>query len=106
MLNSILGTKIDQTQTFTEEGKRIPVTRIKTGPQYVVVVKTQTTDGYNAIQLGLGKRRIKTVTKPLLGHLKKAGLEKNPPRFLKEVGYQEERSEASLTENGKKNWAI
>lgn len=85
MINSILGTKITQSQAFTSDGKLIPVTSILTGPCVVVNIKLQDKDGYNALQLGLGARRIITVTKPQLGNLKKAGLEKNPPRFLKEV---------------------
>ncbi len=85
MINSILGTKITQSQAFTPEGKLIPVTSILTGPCVVVNIKSEEKDGYNAVQLGLGARRVITVTKPQLGNLKKAGLEKNPPRFLREV---------------------
>lgn len=85
MINAIIGTKIDQSQFFTAEGKLIPVTRIKTGPLFVVAVKTKEKDGYDAIQIGLGNRRTTTVKRPNLGHLKKAGLDKNPPRFLKEI---------------------
>lgn len=85
MINSIIGTKITQSQAFTTEGKLIPVTSILTGPCVVVNIKSEDKDGYNAVQLGLGARRIITVTKPQLGNLKKAGLEKNPPRFLREV---------------------
>ncbi|MGB9911423.1 MAG: 50S ribosomal protein L3 [Microgenomates group bacterium] len=82
MLNAILGQKIEQTQRFTKEGKRIPVTIIKTGPCWVVQIKTKEKDGYNAIQLGFGEK--KKANKPLIGHAKKAGLEK-PPLFLREI---------------------
>lgn len=85
MINSIIGTKITQSQAYTPEGKLIPVTSILTGPCVVVNIKSEDKDGYNAVQLGLGARRIITVTKPQLGNLKKAGLEKKPPRFLREV---------------------
>ncbi|MBI3380021.1 50S ribosomal protein L3 [Candidatus Gottesmanbacteria bacterium] len=85
MITSILGTKIIQSQAFTTEGKRIPVTKVLAGPCLVVNIKTKINDGYDAVQIGLGQRRIITVTKPQLGNLKKAGLEKNPPRFLKEI---------------------
>ncbi len=85
MLKSIIGTKLSQSQTFTADGRRIPVTSILAGPCVVVNVKTDEKDGYNGVQLGLGTRRIITVTKPETGNLKKAGLEKNPPRFLKEI---------------------
>lgn len=89
MMNAILGTKIDQSQVFTKEGKLMPVTRIQAGPLYLVDIKTKARDGYDALQLGLKNRRIITVRKPNLGHLKKAGLEKNPPRFLKEIKLSE-----------------
>lgn len=85
MISSIIGTKIEQLYKFDESGKRIPVTRILTGPLHVVKVKTVAKDGYTALQLGLGVRRISTLTKPEIGHLKTAGMDTNPPRFLKEI---------------------
>lgn len=85
MLTAILGTKLTQSQSFTADGRRIATTSVLAGPCFVVNVKTKEKDGYNAIQLGLGTRRVITVTRPVLGNLKKAGLEKSPPRFLKEV---------------------
>lgn len=90
MISAILGKKIDQSQSFTVEGKRIPVTRILATPCLVVAAKTAAKDGYNAIQFGFGTRRVATITKPELGHLKKAGLDKNPPRFLREIKVDKE----------------
>lgn len=57
MLNSLLGTKIDQTQTWTEAGMRLPVTRIQAGPCLVTQLKTQDKDGYAAVQLGFGTKK-------------------------------------------------
>ncbi len=85
MLQAIIGTKLEQLYVFDKDGKRIAVTRILTGPCRVVNIKTAEKDGYNALQLGLGIRRAKTLSKPELGNLKKAGLDTHPPRFLKEV---------------------
>jgi len=85
MITSIIGTKIAQSQAFTVDGKRIPVTKILAGPCVVVNIKTKANNGYNAVALGLGQKRINTVTKPILGIFKKAGLEKSPPRFLREI---------------------
>jgi large subunit ribosomal protein L3 len=85
MINAILGTKVNQSQQFTASGGRIPVTHIVAGPCVVVDIKTQEKDGYDALSIGLGGRRPVTLTKPELGKLKKAGLDKNPPRFLKEI---------------------
>ncbi len=85
MINSLFGTKITQTYTFTPEGKRIPITLVKLEPMSVINHKELTKDGYSALQLGIGQKRVKNVSKAVLGHLKKSGLDKNPPRFLREV---------------------
>ena len=77
MLPGILGTKIGMTHIFTDEGKMIPVTVIQAGPVYVTQIKTQETDGYQAVQVGFGAAREKNLTFPKYGHLKKAGLTKN-----------------------------
>ncbi|MBL7158965.1 50S ribosomal protein L3 [Candidatus Microgenomates bacterium] len=88
MLNAILGEKIKQTQKFTENGQRIPVTFIKAGPCPVVQIKTKDNDGYWAVQLGFGSKQTKRTTKPILEHFKKAGLKKTP-RFLREIRINE-----------------
>ena len=85
MINSVIGTKISQSQYFTVEGKRIPVTNILVGPLFIVDFKTEQKDGYNAVKLGLGRKRIGAISKPELGNLKKAGLLETPPRFLREI---------------------
>jgi large subunit ribosomal protein L3 len=82
MINAILGTKIEQTQKFTEDGKRIPVTKIKAWPCFVVQIKNEKKDGYCALQLGFGQR--KNINKPLSGYLKGAG-RKTTPLYLKEI---------------------
>lgn len=61
------------TSLFTPEGQYIPVTVIELGPCVVTQVKSETTDGYNAIQLGFGTKKASRVTKPLEGHFKKSG---------------------------------
>ena len=61
------------TQIFDADGKVIPVTVIEAGPCTVVQKKTEEKDGYNAVQLGYGDVAERKLTKPELGHLKKAG---------------------------------
>lgn len=90
MLTGIIGTKIDQGQTFDEKGSRIPVTRISLANSCVVRVKSAATDGYDAVVLGVGICRANTLSKPELSLLKKSGLDKNPPRFLKELSISPE----------------
>ena len=85
MLPAFIGRKIRQTQTFSDSGVRIPVTLIEAGPCVVVQIKTAEKDGYTSVQLGLGSKRVKNVSKPVLGHVKKAGVGEQPPRFLSEI---------------------
>ena len=83
MPKAILGTKVGMTQVFSPEGKIIPVTVIEAGPCKVAQVKTEETDGYNAIQLGFGSVKPVQVNKPMKGHCEKAGIE--PVKYLKEI---------------------
>ena len=83
MPKAILGTKLGMTQVFSAEGKIIPVTVIEAGPCRVAQVKTEATDGYNAIQLGYGAIKPVNVIKPLKGHCEKAGID--PVRYLREI---------------------
>lgn len=82
MISTILGKKIEQAQRFLEDGSRIPVTIVETGGNIIAQVKTKDVDGYNAIQLGFGTR--KKITKPITGHIKKAGITQMP-RFFREI---------------------
>ena len=58
-------------QVFDESGKVTPVTLIKAGPMVIAQIKTKEKDGYEAVQVGFGERKIKNIKKPQLGHLKK-----------------------------------
>ena len=71
-------------QTFVED-TRVPVTLINAGPCVVTHIKNEPKDGYWAIQLGLGERRIKNISKPNKGHLRGIIKGKFAPRFLREV---------------------
>lgn len=82
MVDTILGRKLGMTQVWSEDDQIIPVTVIEAGPCKVVQVKTEETDGYNAVQIGYGPAK-NHVNKPLGGHYEKAGLE--PMRHLREV---------------------
>jgi len=76
MSPGILGKKIGMTQVFRADGQVVPVTLLKAGPCMVVQRKTPTTDGYDAVQLGLLEFiKPARINKALTGHLKKAGVE-------------------------------
>jgi large subunit ribosomal protein L3 len=72
MSPGILGKKIGMTQIFAADGQVVPVTLVKAGPCVVTQRKTPTTDGYDAVQLGLVEYA-KNPNKPDAGHLKKSG---------------------------------
>ena len=73
MEKAIIGKKVGMSQIFDEAGHIIPVTVIEAGPCTVVQKKTTEKDGYEAVQLGYEDVAEKKLTKPELGHLKKAG---------------------------------
>ncbi|MBI2103556.1 50S ribosomal protein L3 [Candidatus Woesebacteria bacterium] len=84
MLNTILGQKVKMSQAFVGD-TRVPVTVLKVGPCVVTQIKRGEKDGYWAVQIGFGTRKIKNITKPVQGHLKKVVSEGIAPRFLREV---------------------
>ena len=71
----LVGRKIGMTRIFTEDGVSIPVTVLDVSNNRVTMVKTEETDGYNAIQVAFGSKKPSRVSKPLAGHYAKAGVE-------------------------------
>ena len=82
MAKVIIGRKLGMTQFFTEDGGRIAVTVIQAGPCPVAQVKSAADDGYDAIQLAYEAVPERKLSKPEIGHLKKAGAA--PHRHLHE----------------------
>ncbi len=86
MIKAIIGRKVGMTQIFAEDGKVIPVTVVEAGPCPVVQVKTEESDGYNALKLGFDRvdeKKAQKFNRPDLGQFKKAGV--TPCKVLKEV---------------------
>ena len=72
----LFGRKVGMTQVFGPDGNRIPVTVLEVGPCPIVRVKTESgADGYNAVVVGFGPKKIKHVNKPAQGLFNKAGVE-------------------------------
>ncbi len=69
----LLGRKVGMTRIFTDDGESVPVTVVDVSDNRVTQIKTPETDGYRAVQVAAGKRRASRITKPLAGHLRKAG---------------------------------
>ena len=78
----LVGRKVGMTRIFAEDGRTIPVTVLDVSDNRVSQIKTVETDGYAAVQVAYGKRRASRITKPVAGHLAKAGVE--PCRGIKE----------------------
>ena len=84
----LVGRKVGMTRIFTEDGVSVPVTVLDVSNNRVTQVKTKEIDGYAAIQVAFGQRRASRVSKPLAGHLAKAGVESG--HVLKEFRLDEE----------------
>lgn len=88
MQKAILAKKVGMTQLFFDNGELIPITVLIAGPCYVTQIKTNETDGYNAVQVGFWDKS-KNVLKPLQGIFAKAGV--SPKRYLREFRFAEPR---------------
>jgi large subunit ribosomal protein L3 len=71
----LLAKKLGMTRIFRDDGTHVPVTVLLVEQLQVVATKTQEKDGYSAVQLGLGKVKVKNVTQPNRGHFAKAKVE-------------------------------
>ena len=71
----LLGRKVGMMRLFTDDGDAVPVTVVDVSNNRVTQVKSQDNDGYVALQVTFGARKASRVTKPVAGHLAKAGVE-------------------------------
>ena len=89
IMPGLLGKKVGMTSVFSADGKNVPCTVIEVGPCVVTQIKTLEKDGYEAVQVGFEETTEKHVSKPVMGHLKKAGVA--PMKHLAEFkGYEKE----------------
>ncbi len=82
MRTGLIARKLGMSRLFDDDGTHVPVTVLEVGDCRVVSQKTQDRDGYNALQLGWGKAKVKNVTKAMRGHYAKSKVE--PMRKLVE----------------------
>ncbi|MCD2261134.1 50S ribosomal protein L3 [Dietzia aurantiaca] len=82
-IKGILGAKLGMTQVFDENNRVVPVTVVKAGPCVVTGIRTEETDGYNAVQIAFGAIDPRKVTKPVAGQFEKAGV--TPRRHVAEI---------------------
>lgn len=74
-MKGLIGKKLGMTSIYDENGAAIPVTVLEVGPCVVVQRKEEDRDGYTAVQLGYAEQKEQRLTKPALGHYKKAGVD-------------------------------
>lgn len=74
MVAGIFGKKLGMTHIFDKDGSSVPVTLIKAEPCQISQIKTEETDGYNAVQIAYSEKKATRISKPISGHLEKAGL--------------------------------
>lgn len=86
MIDTIFGKKKVMSHKYVGD-TRVSVTQVETGPCIVTQVKNHDKDGYFAVQLGFGTKKIKNVTKSLQGHLKSAIVDKKAPSTLREIRF-------------------
>jgi large subunit ribosomal protein L3 len=91
---ALLGKKLGMTQVFQEDGRVERVTVVEAGPCHVTGIRTFDRDGYEAVQLAFGEVKEKRLTRPELGHLKKA--DAPPLRHVKE--FRDEAGELQVGE--------
>ena len=82
MRTGIIAQKLGMSRVFTEQGDHVPVTVLKLEDCQVVATRTAEHDGYDAVQLGVGKAKVKNVNRAMRGHYAKAKVE--PKRKLAE----------------------
>jgi large subunit ribosomal protein L3 len=87
MTPALLGKKIGMTRVYTDGGTIVPVTVVLAQPNHVTQVKTDDTDGYNAVQVGFDDCKAKFSTQALIGHTAKCGV--GPKRHFAEIRLKE-----------------
>lgn len=81
-MSGLIGRKLGMTSVF-KEGAHVPVTVIEFEPNVITQIKTEESDGYNAVQLSVVDKKEKHTTKALQGHFEKANT--SPKRFIAEI---------------------
>lgn len=79
----LLGRKVGMTQVWDADNRVIPITVIEASTNVITQIRTNETDGYNAIQIGFGQIPGRKVNKPAQGHFDRAGV--TPRRHLMEI---------------------
>jgi large subunit ribosomal protein L3 len=94
-VDGILGIKLGMTRVFADDGAAVPCTVLQAGPCVVVQRRSQQSDGYDAVQLGLVEFvKPQRISKPMTGHFKKANVA--PMRILREIRLEQSNDESKV----------
>jgi large subunit ribosomal protein L3 len=94
-VDGILGIKLGMTRVFADDGAAVPCTVLQAGPCVVVQRRSQQSDGYDAVQLGLVEFvKPQRISKPMTGHFKKANVA--PMRVLREIRLEQSNDESKV----------
>jgi large subunit ribosomal protein L3 len=88
MRTGLIARKEGMTRIFDEDGRMIPVTVLKVDACQVIAQRTADKDGYVAVQLGAGERKVQRTSKPMQGHFAKAKV--TPKQKIAEFRVSEE----------------
>ena len=75
MRTGLIARKLGMSRVFRDDGSHVPVSVLQVESCQVIAQRTVEREGYTALQLGVGTRKVKNVTKPERGHFAKAGVE-------------------------------
>lgn len=89
-MNGLIGKKLGMTHLYDEDGRLVPVTVVDVGPNKVVGLRTREKNGYSAVCLGYGRRKLKNVSKALRTEIAKAGYTDYAPERIREVRLDED----------------
>jgi large subunit ribosomal protein L3 len=94
-VDGILGIKLGMTRVYADDGAAVPCTVLQAGPCVVVQRRSQQSDGYDAVQLGLVEFvKPQRISKPMTGHFKKANVA--PMRMLGEIRLEQSNDESKV----------
>ncbi len=88
MRSGVIAQKVGMTRVFTDAGEHVPVTVLKLNNCQVVAHRSKEKDGYVALQLGSGLKKVKNVSKAERGHFAIAKVE--PKRTVAEFRVTED----------------
>ena len=88
MRTGLIAQKLGMSAIFAEDGRHLPVTVLRVDSCQVVAQRRQETDGYTALQLGVGTAKVKNVSQPMRGHFARAKVE--PKKKLAEFRVTED----------------